>query len=55
MKVGDTTSDIREALDEEQKQYVFHSTHQNFKTVGAHFTIETMEQLPQLIEEIEQQ
>ncbi|MFF5996933.1 phosphonoacetaldehyde hydrolase [Lysinibacillus sp. KU-BSD001] len=81
VKVGDTTSDIREALhagiwavgviigssemglsqqefealDEEQKQHVIHSTRQKFEAVGAHFTIETMEQLPQLIEEIEQQ
>lgn len=81
VKVGDTTSDIKEALhagvwavgviigssemglshqefeaiDEKEKQHVIHATRQKFEAAGANFTIETMAQLPQLMNQIEQQ
>ncbi|WP_332646613.1 phosphonoacetaldehyde hydrolase [Lysinibacillus sp. 54212] len=81
VKVGDTASDIREALqagvwavgviigssemglsqqefgalDEEQKGQAIDSTRQRFEAVGAQFTIETMAELPQLIEKLEQE
>ena len=78
VKVGDTTSDIMEALNagvwavgviigssemglseeefqaltEEERQQVIEKTKRIFETTGAHYTIETMEELPSLINKI---
>ena len=79
VKVGDTASDIKEALHAgvwavgvlvgssemgvgeeefqqlttEQQQQLIEKTRMKFESYGAHYTIETMQQLPQIIEEIE--
>ncbi|MFJ8236438.1 phosphonoacetaldehyde hydrolase [Ureibacillus sp. NPDC094379] len=78
VKVGDTSSDIKEglnagvwsvgvvigssemglsqeefeALTEENQQQAISKTEQSFKEYGAHFTIKSMSELPQLIEKI---
>ncbi|ATP38668.1 phosphonoacetaldehyde hydrolase [Solibacillus sp. R5-41] len=79
VKVGDTSSDIKEALHAgvwavgvivgssemgvseeefqqlttEQQQQLIEKTRVKFESYGAHFTIETMQQLPQIVGEIE--
>lgn len=79
VKVGDTASDIKEALNagvwavgvlvgssemgvsegefhkltQEQQQQLIEKTRQKFEAFGAHYTIETMQQLPKIIEEIQ--
>lgn len=79
VKVGDTASDIKEALhagvwavgiiigssemgvseeefqqlSAEQQQQLIEKTRVKFESYGAHYTIETMQNLPQIIEEIE--
>lgn len=78
IKVGDTTSDIKEALNagvwavgviigssemglseaefveltETEKQHVIDKTREKYERVGAHFTIETMAQLPDILHQI---
>ncbi|MFT9820557.1 hypothetical protein [Lysinibacillus sp. NPDC056185] len=70
MKIGDTTSDIKEALNagvwavgvivgssemglsEEEQQIAIEKTARIFKEIGAHYTIRTMEELPALLEKI---
>lgn len=79
VKVGDTASDINEALHAgvwavgviigssemgvseaefealtaEQQQQLIETTRQKFEAYGAHYTIETMAQLPQIIDNIQ--
>lgn len=79
VKVGDTASDIKEALHAgvwavgviigssemgvseeefqqltiEQQQQLIEKTRVKFESYGSHYTIETMQQLPRIIEEIE--
>lgn len=79
VKVGDTASDIKEALhagvwavgiiigssemgvseeefqqlSAEQQQQLIEKTRVKFESYGAHYTIETMQNLPQILEEIE--
>ncbi|MFJ8102305.1 hypothetical protein [Lysinibacillus sp. NPDC096212] len=78
MKIGDTTSDIKEALNEgvwavgvivgssemglseeefmalseEEQQIAIEKTARIIKEIGAHYTIRTMEELPALLEKI---
>lgn len=79
VKVGDTASDIKEALhagvwavgviigssemgvseeefkqlSSEQQQQLIEQTRAKFEAYGAHYTIDTMQQLPQILAEIE--